>query len=137
MSLRTIDVKQGCNARVPIRRSARNHYRAVLAMIPRRAHWQAWKGTSGPSGLTGLDPYAFEYRNFVTTSCSFGRWRTTLRWRHLPSIESLSSRAPGSTLRLTGSYDMFDFAGRFELQKRINLRFGGDNVFDRKPERTF
>jgi outer membrane receptor protein involved in Fe transport len=109
----------------------------VETRVSADADWNDWKGTSGPSDLTGLDPYAFDYRTFVTTNYSFGRWGTTLRWRHLPSIASVSSRAPGSTLQPTGSYDMFDFAGRFELRDSMNLRFGVDNLFDREPERTF
>lgn len=109
----------------------------VKTRVSPDAPWNDWKGTSGPADLTGLDAYAFDYRTFVTTSYTFGRWGTTLRWRHLPSIDSVSARAPGSTLQPTGAYDMLDFAGRFELRDRINLRFGVDNLFDRDPERTF
>ena len=109
----------------------------VKTRVSPDAPWNDWKGTSGPADLTGLDAYAFDYRTFVTTNYRFGRWGTTLRWRHLPSIDSVSSRAPGSTLQPTGSYNMFDFAGRFELRDQMNLRFGVDNLFDREPERTF
>ena len=109
----------------------------VKTRVNPEAAWNDWKGTSGPADITGLDPYAFDYRTFVTTNYSFGRWGTTLRWRHLPSIDSVSSRAPGNTLQPTGSYNMFDFAGRFEINDQLNLRFGVDNLLDREPERTF
>ena len=60
-----------------------------------------------------------------------------MRWRHLPSIESEGAGAPGSTFEPTSSYDIFDFAGRWQTAGNWSLRFGIDNLFNVDPERTF
>jgi outer membrane receptor protein involved in Fe transport len=109
----------------------------VKTRVSPESPWTEWKGTSGPSDLTGLDSYAYDYRTFVTTNYDLGRWATTLRWRHLPSIKSEGTLAAGSTFEPTGSYDIFDFAGRYMVADHVDLRFGVDNLFDRDPERTF
>jgi outer membrane receptor protein involved in Fe transport len=96
-----------------------------------------WKGTSGPSDLIGLNGYAYDWRSFVTANYSVGLWGASLRWRHLPSIASEASGRPGNTEMDTGSYDIFDFSGRYAFSEMLNLRFGIDNLLDREPERTF
>src|SRR5690606_10109972 len=72
------------------------------------APWRDWVGTSGPSDLIGLNGWSYDYRTFVSTNYSAGNWTGTLRWRHLPSIESEGASAPGSTFQPTSSYDIFD-----------------------------
>ena len=100
--------------------------------------WNDWKGTSGPSDLTGLNGYSYDYRTFVTASYSTGPWAGVLRWRHLPSIKSEGSLAPGSNFQPTGTYNVFDLAGRYSLHDGDwDVRFGIDNFFDTDPERTF
>lgn len=101
------------------------------------APWNDWKGTTGPGDLTGLSGWSYDYRTFVTANYSTGRWSGTLRWRHLPSIESEGASSPGSTFEPTSSYDMFDAAGRYSQGGRWDLRFGIDNLLDKAPERTF
>jgi iron complex outermembrane receptor protein len=96
-----------------------------------------WKGTSGPSDLIGLNGYAYDWRSFVTANYSLGLWSGSLRWRHLPSIESEAAGRPGNTEQPTNSYDIFDFSGRYAFSDTINLRVGIDNLFDAEPERTF
>jgi hypothetical protein len=46
--------------------------------------WRDWVGTNGPTDLTSIDPYIFEYRS--SRRYSTGKWTGSLRWRHLPSI---------------------------------------------------
>src|SRR5690606_24948702 len=99
--------------------------------------WRDWVGTSGPSDLIGLNGWSYDYRTFVSTNYSAGNWTGTLRWRHLPSIESEGASAPGSTFQPTSSYDIFDFAGRWTPRDNWSLRFGIDNLFNTDPERTF
>jgi iron complex outermembrane recepter protein len=100
--------------------------------------WFDWTGTSGPSDLTGLNGYAYDYRTFVTANYDMDRWGGTLRWRHLPSIQSSGAvNNPVSTFQPTGSYDTFDFAGRYSPGGAWFVRFGIDNLFDAEPERAF
>jgi iron complex outermembrane receptor protein len=110
----------------------------VRTRVSPNADWNDWTGTSGPSDLTGLNGYSYDYRTFVTTTYQTDRWSGILRWRHLPSIASEGSLAPGSNFEPTGDYDIFDVAGRYALQDRNwDVRFGIDNLFDREPERAF
>ncbi len=99
--------------------------------------WNDWVGTSGPTDLIGLNGWSYDYRTFVSTNYNAGNWTGTLRWRHLPSIESEGARAPGSTFEPTDSYNIFDFAGRWTTGGNWALRFGIDNLFNVDPERTF
>lgn len=96
-----------------------------------------WKGTSGPSDIIGLNGYAYDWRSFVTASYQQGPWSATLRWRHLPSISSQGKGLPGNTDQDTGSYDIFNLSGRYNINDQFNLRFGIDNLFDRDPEIAF
>ncbi|HWK55072.1 MAG TPA: TonB-dependent receptor, partial [Hyphomicrobiales bacterium] len=96
-----------------------------------------WKGTSGPADLIGLNGYAYDWRSAINATYSVGDWSGSLRWRHLPSIQSLATGTPGNTDVPTGSYDLVDFSGRYNLSEVINLRFGIDNLLDREPERVF
>lgn len=110
----------------------------VETRVSPNSEWRDWKGTSGPNDLTGLNGYAYDYRTFVTANYNAGRWGGTLRWRHLPSIKSEGTvNNPLHTFQPTGTYDIFDFAGRYSPGGSWFVRFGIDNLFDVDPERTF
>jgi outer membrane receptor protein involved in Fe transport len=99
--------------------------------------WTDWKGTDGPSELSGVQSYSYDYRTFTTLSYGQGAWNASLRWRHLPSITSEAHLFnPNATQVPTDSYDMFDFSGRYAMG-RFDLRFGIDNLLDQDPEITF
>src|SRR5690606_26759518 len=71
------------------------------------SNWTEWKGTSGPSDLTGLNGWSYDYRTYVTVNYLRGPWSGTLRWRHLPSIKSEGTvNNPVHTFQPTGSYDI-------------------------------
>ena len=94
-----------------------------------------YKGTFGPT-LPSLNGGAFDYRTFTTLSYSSGKWNLSLRWTHLPSIDSAAAATgPTSTLP-TNSYDKFDLTGGIDFGQRWNFRYGIDNLFDRQPEIT-
>jgi outer membrane receptor protein involved in Fe transport len=100
--------------------------------------WRDWTGTNGPTDLTSIDPYVFQYRTFTTLGYSANAWTASLRWRHLPSIiEATATPVSPQTKEPTASYDIFDLAGRYDLGDNKQLRFGVDNLFDREPEETF
>jgi outer membrane receptor protein involved in Fe transport len=103
-----------------------------------KSAWRDWVGTSGPTDLTSIDPYVFQYRTFSTLGYSTGNWTGSLRWRHLPSIiEATATPVSPQTKAPTASYDIFDLAGRYDMRENMQLRFGIDNLFDREPEVTF
>jgi len=88
-----------------------------------------FKGTLAEGGQ-------FDYRLNTTFGYTFGGGRTTLglQWRHLPEVEDAAkARSPDATVLGVGSYDMFDFFGRFDVNERMTLRAGIDNLFDKEP----
>jgi iron complex outermembrane receptor protein len=99
--------------------------------------WTEWKGTSGPTDIISTEPYVYDYRVFTTLGFSTGPWSTSLRWRHLPSIESAGNLTSPGRFTPTDSYDVFDLAGRWEMRDNLQFRFGIDNVFDADPQLTF
>lgn len=97
--------------------------------------WVEYKGTFGPT-LPSVNGGAFDYRSFTTVSYFNGNWNVSLRWNHLPSIEAAAA-ATGTTSTLpTGAYDLFSVTGGFMFGGKYSLRYGIDNLFDRKPEVT-
>lgn len=102
------------------------------------SEWNEWKGTSGPSDLSGVQGFSYDYRTLTTLGYSVGPWTTSVRWRHLPSIDSEALVVnPAGTQQPTNSYDIFDVAGRYQVNGRWGFRYGIDNLFDKEPEITF
>jgi outer membrane receptor protein involved in Fe transport len=96
-----------------------------------------WVGTSGPT-LESLDPGSYEYRTFTTVSYFRGPLNLSLRWRHLPELESGGAVTNPATNFVvpTDAYDIFDLSGAWQINGNYRLRFGIDNLFDRDPEIT-
>jgi outer membrane receptor protein involved in Fe transport len=96
--------------------------------------WNEWKGTFGPTGLTGVNPGAFDYKTFTTASYRKGDWNVSLQWRHLPEIKPAAIVTnPATTTISTPSYDIFDLSGGFDLRDNLQIRYGIDNLFDEEP----
>ncbi len=101
------------------------------------ADWFDFKGTSGPSNIESIDPYAYSYRLFTTIGYDVGSWSTNVRWRYLPSIKSESAvRTLGSTAQPTGTYNIFDTSARYKFSPAWEMRFGISNLFER-PSRDY
>lgn len=103
------------------------------------APWVDWKGSVGPSNIAGLTGWSFDYRTITRLAYSQGKWTASLRWQHKPSItsEGAITNPDTDTTVPTDAYDLFDFAGRYAIGNRYDLRFGIDNLFDREPEIVF
>jgi outer membrane receptor protein involved in Fe transport len=101
------------------------------------SQWTEWKGTSGPLDIVSTEPYVYDYRIFTTFGYSTGPWTASLRWRHLPSIESAGNLTTPGRFTPTDAYNIFDAAGRYMLRDNVQVRFGIDNVFDADTEPTF
>jgi outer membrane receptor protein involved in Fe transport len=101
--------------------------------------WSDWKGTIGPSDVSGVQGWSFDYRLITRISYRQGAWTANLGWRHLPSIKSEAwvTNPTTATQVPTDPYDMFDFAGRYSFGSRWDMRFGIDNLFDKQPEVVF
>ena len=98
-----------------------------------------WKGTLGPDPGTSFNNGAFDYRVFTNFGYSVDPWNFSLRWRHLPSAESVQRAIAGSNpipFLGVGSYDVFDLSGSRAMGDRFDLRFGVDNLLDEEPAIT-
>jgi iron complex outermembrane recepter protein len=110
---------------------------SVKTRVNPDSKWTEWKGTSGPTDIITTEPYVYDYRVFTTLGFTTGPWTTSLRWRHLPSIESAGNLTNPGRFTPTDSYDVFDLAGRWGMRENLQLRFGIDNLLDADPQLTF
>ena len=53
-----------------------------------------WAGSLGPTGLSGTNPGAYDYRLLGSVNYARNDWNVALRWRHLPSVWSARVRDP-------------------------------------------
>ncbi|KRA83259.1 hypothetical protein ASD76_04150 [Altererythrobacter sp. Root672] len=92
-------------------------------------------GTTG-SGENGLNPNVFEYRIFTTVGYSWGPARVALQWQYYPGLEDGGeATVPGGTPNQSGwpSYNLFSLNTSYQLTDDIGLRFGIDNLFNKRP----
>jgi outer membrane receptor protein involved in Fe transport len=78
----------------------------------------------------------YKYKLFNTVGFNFpdGRANVGLSWRHLPAIQSeTATRNPATTQLGAESYNVFGLFARFNVNDRIELRGGIDNLLDEEP----
>jgi iron complex outermembrane receptor protein len=114
-----------------------------------------WAGSLGPN-LTGTQGGAYDYRLFGSLTYMLNDWNVSLRWRHLPEVDSagmantraimrnnasvvasgegmLLSYSP-ITERPTPAYNIFDLAVNWNASETIQVRGGITNLFDIAPK---
>ena len=90
-------------------------------------------GTTG-SGENGLNNNVFEYRIFTTVGYNLGPARIAVQWQHYPSLEDGGeAAAPTPNTAPYPSYDIFALNGSYSLLDNVTLRFGVDNLFNKRP----
>lgn len=100
-------------------------------------------GTQG-TGLKGLNyGSSFEYRIFGTVGYSWGPANLSLQWQHTPATEDSGDVNYYNGLvdeknNIAGlpAYNLFNLNGSYELNEHLRLRFGVDNLFNKKPPIT-
>ena len=117
-----------------------------------------WAGSLGPN-LTGTQGGAYDYRLFGNLSYIRDNWSVTLRWRHLPEVDSVgmantrarmrnneavAAGAPGIILNYSpiteqpiGAYNIFDLAANWTFSETLSFRAGITNLLDTEPEVQF
>jgi iron complex outermembrane receptor protein len=117
-----------------------------------------WAGSLGPN-LTGTQGGAYDYRLFGNMSYIRDNWSVTLRWRHLPQVDSVGmantratmknnaavvAGAPGIIINYapitevgTPAYDIFDLAANWTINDKLSLRAGVTNLLDVEPEVSY
>jgi outer membrane receptor protein involved in Fe transport len=94
---------------------------------------------AGKVGKTCLDPDP-KWRWVQTTALEAGGATIQLTWRHLGKVTKDSitvgyNLTPPSQFAVPTikSFDYFDLAANFDIDKRFSFRFGVENMFDKQP----
>ncbi len=102
---------------------------ALAAVIPEIDYI----GTAG-TGENGLNTGVYEYRVLTTLGYTWDGAYLGLQWQHMPSIEDASEAQFGPNAT-TGrpSYNLFNLNGNYAVSDAVNIRFGVDNLFNKRP----
>jgi outer membrane receptor protein involved in Fe transport len=74
------------------------------------------------------------WQSTTTFRYELGRGSATLRWRHIPAMNDVTSvTRPASPAAGVAKYDIFDLGVRFAFTKNVDLRAGINNLFNRDP----
>jgi len=94
-----------------------------------------YAGTTGPpAGEVGTQSGSYRWKLFTRLNYNVGALGLGIQWRHLPSIDHITTvTTSNSTIVGAPAYDIFNFNGRYSLNKTVNFRFGIDNLFDKDP----
>lgn len=102
-----------------------------------------YAGTFGPNenglgpGVGGTSAAAFEYRLFTSLGYQIEGYSLGLQWQHLPATDDVTSvLLPNTTVKGAPSYNLFNLNGSAQLLEAVNIRFGVDNLFNKRPPRT-
>jgi iron complex outermembrane receptor protein len=117
-----------------------------------------WAGSLGPN-LSGTQGGAYDFRLFGNLSYIKDDWSVTLRWRHLPEVDSVgmantrarmrnneavTAGAPGIILNYSpiteqpiDAYNIFDLAANWTFSETLAFRAGITNLLDVEPETQF
>jgi iron complex outermembrane receptor protein len=79
----------------------------------------------------------YRYKTFTTLTYSQGVWSAGLRHRFLPRIKSAGyATDPNTTTQGAGAYSLIDAFGSYQINDKVQLRGGIDNLLDRDPAIT-
>jgi outer membrane receptor protein involved in Fe transport len=92
-----------------------------------------YAGTLGPSE-NGLNGSNYDYKVLTTVGYNYDALYLGIQWRHLPSVDSATAAVvPDTTITGASSYNLFNLQGSYALMDNINLRFGIENLFNKRP----
>ncbi|MBN1907121.1 MAG: TonB-dependent receptor, partial [Deltaproteobacteria bacterium] len=86
-----------------------------------------YAGTFGPSE-NGLNGNSVEYRALTTVGYSWKDIEASIRWQYTSRVKQVSGTTTGFP-----SYNMFDLTGSYQLMDNVRIRFGCENIFNKKP----
>lgn len=79
------------------------------------------------------------WESYTTMAWSRGQWRTNVNWQHIPGVTDPLGDGSVKAPFHTKDYDAFDVAAEYIINvnrgalKRINVRVGVNNIFNRMP----
>jgi outer membrane receptor protein involved in Fe transport len=93
-------------------------------------------GTNGPT-QNGLYGNSYEFKMLTTVGYTLYDLYLALRWQHLDAVDStISINDPDTGWTGEPAYDMFDLLGSYQLMDNFRVRFGIENLFNKKPPYT-
>jgi len=102
--------------------------------------WIDYVGTTGTGALGVNSGSSFEYRIFGTVGYNWGPANLSVQWQHIPKTEDggealfMNGLAPnGTDTSGLPTYDLFSLNGSYQVNEAVRVRFGVDNLFNRKP----
>jgi outer membrane receptor protein involved in Fe transport len=77
----------------------------------------------------------YEYRLNNTIGYNFGGGKASvgIRWTHLPEIADAAALRPPTRVLGVESYNLFNLFGGYDINERLQLRGGIDNLLDEDP----
>ncbi len=103
---------------------------AELSTLP----YTNYAGTFGPT-QNGLNGNSYRFKTLTTLGYAFyNGLYLAVQWQHLPGIKSATAAVvPNTTIKGAPSYNLVNLQGSYTLTDSIMLRFGMDNVFNKRP----
>ena len=91
-----------------------------------------FKGTQGPNS-NGLNGGNYDYRVFSNLNYSVDGFNIGLQWQHLPSIEDATEALFPTTVLGAPAYNIFYLNSSYAVTEDVTIRFGVDNLFNKRP----
>ncbi len=93
---------------------------------------QDYAGTLG-GGEVGTNAGSYRWKLFTTFTYALDPFSLSLQWQHKPSVKSAAFAAGDETITGAASYDLFNLSGSVQATDDIRVRFGIDNLFNKRP----
>jgi len=95
-----------------------------------------YAGTFGPD-QNGLNGSSYRYKALTTVGYNIDALYLGIQWRYLPHIKSATEAIlPNTTQKGAPSYNLFNLQGSYQLVDNVGLRFGIENIFNKRPPYT-
>lgn len=94
-----------------------------------------YTGTFGTT-QNGLNTGAFEYKVLTTIGYGMDNWNLSLQWQHLPKVEDAGEATVPNDIYGGPAYNLFNLSGSVNLNEDTTIRFGVDNLFNKRPPLT-
>lgn len=89
-------------------------------------------GTLG-GGEVGTNAGSYRWKLFTTFTYALDPVTVSLQWQHKPSVESAAFATGDTTITGAPAYDLFNLNGTAQLTDDVRIRFGIDNLFNKRP----
>lgn len=92
-------------------------------------------GTLGPNN-NGLNGGSYQWKLFTTLGYNWNGKSIALQWQHRPSVNAESEAIVPGLYQKVPAYDLFNLTGNVDVVEGTTVRFGIDNLFNKKPPLT-